>query len=59
MEPEPAGRQHLVARFAKDRTARATVSFTGKPNGRAALAVWSPKRMLAPGEQLQLESAYR
>ena len=49
----------VVNRFARDRTARATVGFTGKPNGRAALAVWSPKRTLAPGEQLQLESAYR
>jgi hypothetical protein len=48
----------VVNRFAKEQTARTSVSWSGKADSRVTLNVWSAKRKLAPGETLKLEADY-
>lgn len=48
----------VVSRFPKQQVARATLNWTAKNQCRVTFAVWSPKRILKPGESLRLDADY-
>lgn len=54
-----AGMPSIINRFARDLVERTAMSWTAKGGPRVTLGVWSKKRLLAPGERLELKTDYR
>ena len=48
----------LVNQFPPEQVDRRRLWWRGRRQGQASLGVWSPRRMLAPGESLTLETDY-
>ena len=48
----------LINRFSRDQAARCQISWSAKSENRANLSVMSQRRMLQPGDTLQLDSSY-
>jgi hypothetical protein len=54
-----AGLPPVVSRFRTNLTQRTTLNWTAKGGARVSFGVWSRKRVLAPGDTLELEASYR
>ncbi len=48
----------VTVSFPKEQVARCSTQWNGKGDRRVTLAVWSPKRTLAPGDSMKLEADY-